>query len=125
MVVARDQTLFGRTLLAKSLGLSQLIYTVSMLAVPESVIQESQNKLFAFLWKHKRDRFKRQVLVRPLSKGLGFPCFRTAIKALHLSWIGRLLNDIDDICKAIPNRYFQLSIAYSCFCQIATTMPKP
>ena len=43
MVVARDQTLFGRTLLVKSLGSSQLIYTVSMLAVPESVIQETQS----------------------------------------------------------------------------------
>ena len=115
MVFARDQTLFGRTLLAKSLGLSQLIYTVSMLAVPESVIQETQSKLFAFLWKHKRDRIKRQVLVRPLSKGgLGFPCFRTAIKALRLSWIGRLLNDIDDIWKAPRRQDDHGTIVFHC-----------
>ena len=75
--------------------------------MPESVIRQTQSKLFAFPWKHKRDRIKRQVLVRPLSKGgLGFPCFRTAIKALRLSYIGRLLNDTDDIWKAIPNHYF-------------------
>jgi len=70
-------------------------------------MQQTQSKLFVFLWKHKRDRIKRQVLVRPLSKGSrGFPCFSNAIKALHLSWIGRLLSDIVDIWRVIPNHYF-------------------
>ena len=52
--LSRDLTLFGRTLLAKSLGLSQLIYTASMLSVPEAVIQQTQKKLFAFFWKNKK-----------------------------------------------------------------------
>jgi len=39
--LSRDLTLFGRTLLVKSLGLSQLIYSSSMLSVPESVIQHT------------------------------------------------------------------------------------
>jgi len=78
-----DLTLFGRTVVAKSLGLSQLIYTASVLSVPETAIQQTQSKLFAFLWKNKRDKIKLQVLFRPLSKGgLSFPCFRTVIKAL-------------------------------------------
>ena len=94
-------------MLAKSLGLSQLIYTVSMLSVPETVIQQTQSKLFAFLWKNKRDKIKRKVLFRPLSKGgLSFPCFRTVIKALRLSWISRLLNNTRDTWTAIPNYYF-------------------
>ena len=106
--LSRDLTLFGRTMLAKSLGLSQLIYTASMLSVPETAIQQTQLKLFAFLWKNKKDRIKRQVLLRPLSKGgLGFPCFRTAIKALRLSWIGRLLNNTHDTWTAIPNYHFE------------------
>ena len=96
--LSRDLTLFGRTLLAKSLGSSQLIDIAFLLSVLESVIQQTQSKLFAFLWKHKRDRNNRQVLVCSLSKGgLGFPCFRAAIKALRLSWIGRLLSDTDVI----------------------------
>ena len=75
--LSRDLTLFGRTLLVKSLGLSQLIYSSSMLSVPESVIQQTQTKLFSFLWKHKKDKIKRQVLFQPLSKGgLNFPCFK-------------------------------------------------
>ena len=43
-----------------------------------------------------------QVLFRPLSKGgLSFPCFRTVIKALRLSWIIRLLNNTHDTWTAI------------------------
>jgi len=104
---SRDRTLFGRTMLAKSLGLSQLIYTASMLSVPETAIQQTQSKLFAFLWKNKRDKIKRQVLFRPLSKGrLSFPCFRTVIKALRLSWISGLSNNTHDTWTAIPNYYF-------------------
>ena len=47
--LSRDLTLFGRTMLAKSLGLSQLVYAASMLSVPEAAIQQTQRKLFAFL----------------------------------------------------------------------------
>jgi len=104
---SRDLTLFGRTMLAKSLGLCQLIYTASMLSVPETVIQQTQSKLFAFLWKNKRDKIKRQVLFRPLSKdGLSFPCFKIVVKALRLSWISRLLNNTHDTWTAIPNYNF-------------------
>ena len=42
--LSRDLTLFGRTRPAKSLGLSQLIYTASMLSVPELAIQQTQRK---------------------------------------------------------------------------------
>ena len=46
---SRDLTLFERTMLAKSLGLSQLIYTASMLSAPETFIKQTQGKQFAFL----------------------------------------------------------------------------
>ena len=44
----RDLTLSGRIMLAKSLGLSQLIYTASMLSVPETIIQQTQNNYLPF-----------------------------------------------------------------------------
>ena len=101
MAVARPDALWKNYA-----SLSQLIYTASMLSVPETAIQQTQSKLFAFLWKNKRDKIKRQVLFCPLSKGgLSFPCFRTLIKALRLSWISRLLNNTHDTWTAIPNYY--------------------
>ena len=37
------------------------------------------------------------MLYQPLAKGaLSFPCFRTAVKALHPSWIRRILSDSND-----------------------------
>ena len=102
-----DMTLCGRTMLAKSLGFSQLIYATSMRSVPEIMIQKTQSKPFAFIWKNKRDKIKRQVLLHPLSKGgPSFPCFRTLIKASCLSWISRLFNNTHDTWTAIPNYYF-------------------
>lgn len=61
--LSRDLTLMGRTLLAKSLGISKLVYAASMLSVPQEVIKKVQAKLFNFLWKNKKkNKIKREVL---------------------------------------------------------------
>ena len=52
---SRDLTLFGKVLIIKSLGLSQLIYSASILNVPEEVARTVKTKLFSLLWKNKRD----------------------------------------------------------------------
>ena len=44
----RDLSLYDRSMLAKAVGVSQLIYAASMLTVPEPVIQKTQAELFAF-----------------------------------------------------------------------------
>ena len=51
--LSRDLMLYGKSLLAKSLGVSQLVYAVSMLTVPSLVIINVQTKLFSFLWKNQ------------------------------------------------------------------------
>ena len=58
----RDLTLFGRTMLVKTLGLPKLVYAASMLGVPEMVIKRVQEKITKFLWKHKNDKIKRSVI---------------------------------------------------------------
>ena len=52
--LTHDLTLFGRTILVKSPGLSQIIYSASMLSVAEPVINQTQRKLFAFYGKIKK-----------------------------------------------------------------------
>ena len=47
--LSRDLTIYGESLLAKALGISQLVYAASMLTVPESIIKTVQENLFAFL----------------------------------------------------------------------------
>ena len=59
--------------------------------------------------KIKLVEFKRSVIFQPLSHGgLNFPHFRTQVKSLRLSWLGRLLHSSNEIesWQAIPNEYF-------------------
>ena len=51
--LSRDLTLYGKSLLAKALGVSQLIYIASMLSVPETLLKSVQTQLFSFLWNNK------------------------------------------------------------------------
>ena len=103
----RDLTLFGRTMLVKALGISKLVYAASMLCVPDVVIKMVQERLFKFLWKNKRDKVKRLVVMQNLDDGgLNFPNFRMVVKSLRLSWLGRFLNSSNETWQAIPFAYF-------------------
>ena len=77
----------------KTLGLSKLVYAASMLRVPEMIIKRVQEKITKFLWINQNDKIKRSVTYQSLSSGgLNFPNFRTVVKSLRLSWLGRFLN---------------------------------
>ena len=61
----RDLTPFGKSVLAKTLGASQSIYTASLMTVPDGVTRAAQSLLFSFLWKNKKDEIKRNVVCQP------------------------------------------------------------
>ena len=54
----RKLSLFGQCLISKTLGLSQIVYSASMLDVPNNYASASQSLLFQFLWKNKPDKIK-------------------------------------------------------------------
>ena len=62
--------------------------------VPEMVIKRVQEKITKFLRENKNDKIKIcAVICQSLSSGgLNFPNFRTVVKSLRLSWLGRFLN---------------------------------
>lgn len=62
-------TPFGRTLLAKSLGLSLPVnlHCIYTFCSRNSFFADAE-KLFAFIWRNKTEEIKRRVLFRPLSK---------------------------------------------------------
>ena len=106
---SRDLTLYGKSLLAKTLGVSQLVYAASMLSVPTSVMKNVQTELFNFLWKNKKDKIKRLVMYQPLTEGgLNFVNFPAVVKSLRLAWISRFLSNSRDSWKAIPNHYLSI-----------------
>ena len=107
--LSRDLTLYGKSLLAKTLGVSQLIYAASMLSVPTSVMKNVQTELFNFLWKNKKDKIKRLVMYQPLTEGgFNFVNFPAVVKSLRLAWISRFLSKSRDSWKAIPNHYLSI-----------------
>jgi len=74
----QNLSLYGRSMLAKTVGVSQLIYAASMLTVPEPVIHKIQAELFAFLWRNKKDDIERQIIYQPISdRDLNYINFRT------------------------------------------------
>ena len=63
---SRNLTLFGKVLIIKSLGLSQILYSASNTNVPKDAITTVKRKLFSFLWNKKKDKIteKRRPLPR-------------------------------------------------------------
>ena len=105
---ARNLTLFGKVMIIKSLGLSQLVYSASTLNVPEEITPILKTKVFNFLWNNKKDKIKREGLYQDINKG-GLRMVDTEImfKALKLTWIPRLLLPGNPKWKTVPDYYLK------------------
>ena len=67
LCLSRDLAIYGKSLLAKALGTSQLVYAASMLTVPESVIKIVQENHSVLLSMEKQERqIKRMVMYQPV-----------------------------------------------------------
>ena len=85
---SRDLTIFGRAMLIKTLGISQLIYSTSNLDAPKGIVEIVRTKSFKFLWKNKKDKIKRSGLYQDLDNGgIRVIDFDIMLKALKLAWI--------------------------------------
>ena len=105
---ARNLTLFGKVMIIKSLGLSQLVYSASTLNVPKEITPILKTKLFSYLWNNKKDKIKREGLYQGIHKG-GLRMVDTEImfKALKLAWIPRLLLTENPKWKTVPDYYLK------------------
>ena len=109
MTIAEPDALLKNYHACKISRFASAILYCPMLSFPETIIQQTQSKLFTFLSKNTRDKVKRPVLYRPLSKGgLSFPSFTTVMKALRLSWMNTLLNNTRDTWQSRPKNPPQL-----------------
>ena len=100
-------TLYGKVLIIKSLGLSNLIYSISNVNVPKDIGPMVKDKMFRFLWKNKKDKTKRTSMYQDLSTGgLRMVDIELTIKSLKLAWIKRLLFRDYCSCKIVPDYFF-------------------
>ena len=89
---SRSLTLFGRILICKCLGISQLVYSMSILDKPFEYIKVANSLLFKFIWRKMQDKIKRNVISLDYSNGgLRAPNIEIMSKSLKLAWIARLL----------------------------------
>ena len=107
---SRNLTLFGRCLITKSLGISQLVHSTSNLDIPKKYIQNVDTMIFKFIWKNKKDKINRKVMFQDYDDGgIRAPSIETMSKSLKLAWISRFLIN-DQMCseswKVIPNYFF-------------------
>ena len=104
----RDLTFHGRILIIKTLALSQVVYLVSSLCVPKWVVNEINKEFFSFVWKYKRDKICRKVLVNELENGgmemIDFKSFCLAMKAV---WATRLHYSKNEAWTIIPKKYME------------------
>lgn len=104
----RDLTFQGRILIIKSIALSKLVYLVSSICIPTWVINEVNKEFFGFIWKYKRDKISRKVMINDLEAGgmnmIDFKSFCTAMKAI---WAERLYKSQDETWSIIPNKYLE------------------
>ena len=104
---ARNLTLFGKALIIKSLGLSQIVYAASNLNTPTEVQFTIKSKLFSFLWNKKKDKIKRESIYQDYDRGgIRMADIDLMIKGLRLAWISRLLNPERRNWKSVPNYFF-------------------
>ena len=60
----RNLTLYGRINIVKTLGLSKLIYSASVLAIPDHYIQEINKITCNFIWEGKPPKIKKNTIIR-------------------------------------------------------------
>ena len=57
----RDLTLYGKSVVLKSLALSQLYYNMSVIETPDYIIKNIESEIFNFLWNGKKTELKEHV----------------------------------------------------------------
>lgn len=88
----RNLTTEGNIIVAKTFGLSQIIYMLQNTHYSDKILKEVEKKVYQFIWKGT-DRIKRDILKRDYCEGgLKAPCIFSLDKALKLKQLIRTSN---------------------------------
>ena len=99
---ARGLTLKGKVTILKSLALPQLQYPMSVLPIPETIVEMVDHMITDFMWSKRKPKIKKDVLIQNIENGgLKASSFAAMVEANRISWIKRLLSDSDMKWKSI------------------------
>ena len=84
---------------------------VSSLCVPTWAVNEINIEFFSFVWKYKRDKISRKVLMNEFDNGgmrmIDFKSFCVAMKAV---WASRLYSSENETWTIIPKNIWKIAI---------------
>ena len=87
----RGLTIFGKVLIAKSQGMSNLVYTLSCVECPEKFDKQAQLIINNFIWPKGTNKIKHRTMIGDYDRlGIRSPDVTCMKKALRLAWLARL-----------------------------------
>lgn len=97
----RDLTPVGRSIIVKTLALSQLVYLFLVLPnPPQSFIKEVESLISNFIWSGNPDKIKRTSLLNNMDEGgLKVKDITTFMHSLKSTWIGRYCSNTNGVWK--------------------------
>ena len=84
----RDLSLYGKITIAKTLGLSKLIFVSACIHTKPHYIDITNKLITDFVWNNKKSKIKRDMLIGPKERGgLDLPEFESTPKSLQTAWV--------------------------------------
>ena len=115
----RKLTLMGKINIVKTLGLSKLIYSASLLSIPKGLIEKINKIIFNFIWDNKPAKIKRKTIIAEKKcGGLRMVDFEMMERSLKIAWVKRIIENCDASWKIVPeyalNQYGGLTFFIKC-----------
>ena len=102
----RDLSLYGKITIAKTLGLSKMIFSSACLPTPPHIVLKVDKMVSAFVWNNKPAKIKRESMIGPKEEGgLDLPDYDSIKKSLSVAWVKRMIEGCDQDWMAIPSFY--------------------
>lgn len=103
----RDLSLNGRILLAKSEGISRLVYAAMAINVDPGIGKTIDKIMYNFIWKNKTHYIRNSVISNSIeSGGLNFLDFTSLNYTFKINWLRDFLGSPDSIWNFIPKFVF-------------------
>ena len=104
----RDLSLFGKITIAKTLGLSKMIFSSACLPTPSHIVSSIDKMVTAFVWNNKPAKIKRESMIGSKeSGGLDLPDYESIKNSLLVSWVKRMIDGKSEAWMAIPSYYLE------------------
>ena len=114
----RDLSLYGRITIAKTLGLSKIVFASCCLHTPQYVAASVSKMVHDFVWNNKPAKIKRNTLIGSKDRGgLDLPDYESISKSLKIGWVTTIKDAADAPWMAIPafySKHFGGNLIFDC-----------